>query len=135
MKSYTIGQVATEAGIAIDTVRYYERTGLLPAPARRPSGYRDYPVETVKRLRFIRRAKDLGFTLGEIGELLFLAERGQNDMQGMKAAAAAKLRLVEAKVDELQRIRNALNVLVTACPGHGRLNDCPIVNALSGDES
>lgn len=123
------------AGVAIDTVRYYERAGLVPPPARRPSGYRDYPVDTVERLRFIRRAKDLGFTLNEIGELLALTEQGHNDMHGMKVAAEAKLKLVEAKVDELQRIRKALRKLVTACPGHGDLDTCPIVNALSGDKS
>lgn len=135
MKSYTIGQVASRAAVAIDTIRYYERAGLIPPPARRPSGYRDYPVDTVKRLRFIRRAKDLGFTLNEIGELLFLTEQGQNDMRGMKAAAAAKLKLVEVKVEELQRIRKALRQLVAACPGHGELATCPIVNALSEGKS
>lgn len=133
MPTLTIGKVALEAGLAIDTIRYYEREGLLPAPARRPSGYRDYPADTVKRLRFIRRAKDLGFTLGEIADLLQLTERSQHDMAGMKQAAEAKLTLVKAKLSELERMRKALQQMVTACPGHGEMADCPIVNALSRD--
>ena len=133
MLTLTIGKVATQAGVAIDTIRYYEREGLLPAPARRPSGYRDYPADTVKRLRFIRRAKDLGFTLGEIADLLQLTERSQHDMAGMKQAAEAKLALVQAKITELQRMRKALQQMVTACPGHGEMAACPIVNALSQD--
>lgn len=129
----TIGKLAAQAGVAIDTIRYYEREGLIPPPARRPSGYRDYPADTVKRLRFIRRAKDLGFTLGEIADLLQLTERSQHDMAGMKQAAEAKLMLVQAKLTELQRMRNALQLMVTACPGYGEMADCPIVNALTQD--
>lgn len=133
MPTLTIGKVATQEGVAIDTIRYYEREGLLPLPARRPSGYREYPADTVKRLRFIRRAKDLGFTLGEIADLLQLTERSQHDMAGMKQAAEAKLVLVQAKLTELQRMRKALRQMVTACPGHGEMADCPIVNALGAD--
>lgn len=133
MSTLTIGKVAKQAEVPIDTIRFYEREGLIPRPARRPSGYRDYPAETVKRLRFIRRAKDLGFTLGEIAELLQLTERSQHDMAGMKRAAEAKLALVEAKIVELNRMRAALTTMVTACPGHGEMADCPIVNALTQD--
>jgi MerR family copper efflux transcriptional regulator len=133
MSTLTIGKVARQAEVPINTIRFYEREGLIPPPARRPSGYRDYPADTVKRLRFIRRAKDLGFTLGEITELLQLTERSQHDMAGMKRAAEAKLALVEAKLAELQRMREALNTMVTACPGHGEMADCPIVNALTQD--
>jgi len=131
MGTLTIGRVAKQAEVPIDTIRFYEREGLIPPPARRPSGYRDYPADTVKRLRFIRRAKDLGFTLGEITELLQLTERSQHDMAGMKRAAEAKLGLVDAKIVELNRMRAALNKMVTACPGHGEMADCPIVNALT----
>ena len=134
MPTLTIGKVATQAGVAIDTIRYYEREGLLPPPARRPSGYRDYPADTVKRLRFIRRAKDLGFTLSEIADLLQLTERSQHDMAGMKQAAVTKLALVQTKIAELQRMRKALQQMVTACPGRGEMADCPIVNALREDK-
>lgn len=133
MPMLTIGKVAAQAGVAIDTIRYYEREGLMLPPARRPSGYRDYPADKVKQLRFIRRAKNLGFTLGQIADLLQLTERSQHDMAGMKQAAEAKLPLVQAKITELQHMRKAMQKMVTACPGHGEMADCPIVNALSQD--
>ena len=128
-----IGTLAKHAGVAIDTVRYYERQGLLPAPVRLASGYRDYTDGDVARLRFIRRAKALGFTLGEIGELLALSTRRDGDMAGMKSAAQQKLADVDAKLAELQRIRQGLTDLVASCPGHGALEHCPILDALAGE--
>ena len=127
-----IGTLAKRADVAIDTVRYYERQGLLPAPVRLASGYRDYTDGDVARLRFIRRAKALGFTLGEIGELLALSTRRDGDMAGMKSAAQQKLADVDAKLAELQRIRQGLTDLVASCPGHGALEHCPILDALAG---
>ncbi len=129
-----IGELARAAGVPIDTVRYYERHGILPAPRRRPSGYRSYGTDDVARLRFIRRAKGLGFTLGEIHELLALTGRRGRHMAGVKQAATAKLVHVERKLAELTRVRDGLRKLVAACPGHGDLAHCPIVSALSGDE-
>jgi MerR family transcriptional regulator, copper efflux regulator len=131
MNYLSIGKLATQAEMSIDTIRYYEREGLIPPPARRASGYRDYAPEVVGRLKFIRRAKDLGFTLGEIAELLTLTSQAEKDMAGMKLAAQAKLALVDQKIQELQRIQDGLKRLVEACPGHGALATCPIVNALS----
>lgn len=131
MDAMKIGEVAQRAGVNIDTVRYYERAGLLPAPARRPSGYRAYDFGAVRRLRFIRRAKTLGFTLTEIDELLSLSSR--RDVRAVKRAAQAKLAMVEARLAELARIRDALAELVEHCPGHGRAEDCPILNALNQD--
>ena len=128
-----IGTLAKRADVAIDTVRYYERQGLLPAPVRLASGYRDYEDADVARLRFIRRAKALGFTLGEIHDLLHLSERREADMAGMKSAAIQKLADVDAKLAELQRIRKGLTDLVASCPGHGALEHCPILDALAGD--
>ena len=127
-----IGTLAKRADVAIDTVRYYERQGLLPAPVRLASGYRDYTDGDVARLRFIRRAKALGFTLGEIGELLALSARRDGDMAGMKSAAQQKLADVDAKLAELQRIRQGLTDLVASCPGHGALEHCPIRDAQAG---
>jgi MerR family copper efflux transcriptional regulator len=131
----TISRLAERAGVGIDTVRYYERAGLLPAPPRRASGYRDYPADAVRRLRFIRRAKELGFTLTEIGELLELSEPrdGKRGMRAVKRAAETKLAVVEHKLAELQRVRDGLQQLIEACPGHGPLQGCPILQALSGE--
>lgn len=126
-----IGQLAQRAGVAVDTVRYYEGQGVLPRPQRSPSGYRRYDADDVARLRFVRRAKALGFTLNEICELLALSSPPADDMAGLKAAANEKLADVEHKLAELARIRDGLQALVDACPGHGALERCPILAALS----
>lgn len=128
-----IGALAKQAHVNIDTVRYYERQGLLPAPQRLMSGYRQYEQADVARLRFVRRAKTLGFTLIEIRELLALSSHREDDMAGMKAAALEKLADVEGKLIELTRIRDGLKTLVASCPGHGPLEHCPILNALAED--
>jgi MerR family copper efflux transcriptional regulator len=133
METMTIGRMASLAGVNIDTVRYYERNGLLPRARRRPSGYREYGLDDVARLKFIRRAKGLGFSLEEIGELLSLSADRQNDMQGVKRKAEARLRHVEVKIAELQRVRRALKRLIDACPGQGELQGCPILAALDDD--
>lgn len=125
-----IGELAQRAGVSIDTVRYYERQSLLPEPARQASGYRSYVSGDVGRLQFVRRAKALGFTLEEIRDLLALSGRRDDDMGGLKTAATGKLADVEAKLAELTRIRDGLQTLITACPGHGALERCPILNAL-----
>lgn len=129
-----IGELARHAGVHVDTVRYYEREGLLPPAPRRESGYRMYEREDLKRLRFVRRAKTLGFTLTEIRGLLQVSTRHDEDMAGMKAAAVEKLAAVDAKLAELGRMRAALAKLAAACPGQGSLVQCPILDALSGDE-
>jgi DNA-binding transcriptional MerR regulator len=126
-----IGELAQRADVGIDTVRYYERQGLLPAPHRLASGYRSYDLGDIARLRFVRRAKALGFTLSEIRELLALSGRREDDMGGLKAAAIEKLADVEHKLEELQRIRDGLQALVASCPGHGALERCPILAALA----
>lgn len=125
-----IGQLARQAGVPIDTVRYYERQGLIPEPARSASGYRQYQRDDVTRLAFIRRAKTLGFTLEEIGELMAITGQSSRDMRQMKDAAAKKLEVVDARLAELTRMRDALRGLVDACPGHGPLDTCPIMAAL-----
>ena len=107
-----IGELAQKAEVNIDTVRYYERQGLLPEPQRLRSGYRQYQVGDVSRLRFVRRAKALGFTLQEIRDLLELSSHRERDMAGMKSAAMEKLVDVEAKLTELTRISDGVKVLV-----------------------
>jgi len=127
-----IGQLAKQTGVPIDTVRHYERIGLLQPAARLASGYRRYGEAERKRLRFIRRAKALGFTLDEIQGLLGLSA-GRN-VEQVRRAAAARLADVERRIEELNRVRDSLHRLVAACPGHGRAEDCPILNALAGDD-
>jgi len=131
MATLSIGQLAKRAGVAIDTVRYYERNDLLEPAGRKPSGYRHYGERQLKRLRFIRRAKALGFTLADIRDLLALSE--ERSVAKVKQAAAAKLADIEARIAELERIRRGLHALVEACPGHGRAEACPILNALQED--
>ncbi|MEC9364363.1 MAG: MerR family transcriptional regulator [Pseudomonadota bacterium] len=132
MHSLRISQLAEQAGVGIDTVRYYERSGLLPEPPRRPSGYREYPPQSLQRLRFIRRAKALGFSLEQIAGLLELSDQ-RGDVEAVKRLAQQRLGEVEAKLLELQRIRDGLRGLVKACPGHGATEQCPILQALSGE--
>ena len=105
MSAMTIGRLAKRTGVNIDTIRYYERNRLLPEPARRLSGYREYGPADVARLRFIMRAKDLGFSLAEIAELLLLS--ADRDVRGVKRRAEAHLEQVEHKIKELQRVRRA----------------------------
>jgi MerR family copper efflux transcriptional regulator len=132
MPTMTIGRLAKQVGVNIDTIRYYERNGLIPEPVRRASGYREYEAADARRLRFILRAKELGFTLAEIGELLSLS--ADRDVRGVKRRAEERLEHVEHKIKELQRVRKGLKTLIDACPGHGALEGCPIVAALSGEE-
>ena len=128
-----IGALAQRADVGIDTIRYYEREGVIPPPLRRESGYRQYSDSDVVRLRFVRRAKQLGFTLPEIRELLDLTASAADDMAGLNSRAQAKLDDVNGRIDELVRMRDALQQLVEACPGHGALECCPIMAALSQD--
>lgn len=126
-----IGELANRAGVGVDTVRYYERQGLLPPPARRASGYRCYEASDVARLRFVRRAKSLGFSLMQVAELLALSHQRGAGMADVKDATARKLAEVDAKLAELTRIREGLDSLLNACPGEGALDECPILNALA----
>ena len=132
MDSIGIGTLARRAGVRIDTVRYYERSGLLAPRARLASGYRRYGPLEISRLRFIRRAQALGFTLGEIRELLALSKR--RDVARIKRTAQEKLADVERRLADLRRVRDGLRTLVAACPGHGQAADCPILRALGGEE-
>ncbi len=133
MSAMSIGQLAQQAGVAIDTVRYYERNALLTPAGRLASGYRRYGASELKRLRFIRRAKALGFSLDDIRVLLGLSE--ERDIAQVKRAAQRKLGDIEHRIAELERIRAGLNTLIAACPGHGKSEACPILNALTQEES
>ena len=135
MKPLTIGQVARRAEVGVETVRFYERQGLLEEPARRESGYRQYPEDVVARLRFIRRAKELGFSLKEIKELLALRVDPTTTCAQVRSKAAAKLADVEQKIEALRRIRKALVKLTAVCRGRGPTSECPILDALDGEEA
>lgn len=130
-----IGELARRSGVGIDTVRYYEREGLLPKAKRLASGYRTYDDSDLRRLEFVRRSKALGFTLPEIRELLALSANVGQDMATMRTAALQKLADVNTKLLELSRIRDGLAVLIDSCPGHGALDCCPILNALVEEPS
>ena len=129
MQTIGIGTLARRAGVGVDTVRYYEKSGLLSPSARLASGYRRYSDAEVARLRFIRRAQALGFSLKQIAELLSLSSR--RDVASVKRSAMARLADVENRIAELQRVRSGLARLIKSCPGHGRAADCPILRALS----
>ena len=132
MESIGIGTLAKRAGVSIDTVRYYERGGLLTPKTRLASGYRRYSPVEVARLRFIRRAQALGFSLKEVKQLLALSN--MRDVSRIKRAAQEKLADVEERIVALERVRKGLAELVAACPGHGRAADCPILKALGQEE-
>jgi len=133
MNGITIGELAKEADIGVETIRFYERQGLITAPPRTASNYRIYPEEEISRLRFIKRAKMLGFTLNEIKDLLALSHDPQATRADIKDRTVAKIADVNRKIDDLVRIKQALVHLTAECDGHGPLDGCPILEALSGD--
>lgn len=128
----SIGELAKKAGVGIETVRFYERRGLLAEPERKASGYRQYDEEAVAVLRFIRRAKELGFTLKEIQGLLELRNSTSATRADVRRSAQAKIVDIETKIRDLQRIREALSTLKKTCHGDGAASDCPILAALNG---
>ncbi|MDX2120113.1 MAG: MerR family transcriptional regulator [Gemmatimonadota bacterium] len=127
-----IGHVAAQAGVNIQTVRYYERRGLLETPRRSTGGYRQYGDDVVPRIRFIRRAQELGFTLEEIGELLTLRFRHGEACDDVSGRATAKIGLVQQKLWELERMKRVLEGLVEACRHREATAECPILEALGG---
>ena len=131
----TIGQLARSAGVGIETVRFYERQGLLEEPTRKASGYRQYSDEVVARLRFIRRAKQLGFSLKEIGELIALRFEPETTCAEVKRKAQTKLPDIESKISDLRRMQNTLRKLATTCRGSGPINACPILEALNTERA
>lgn len=130
MKSLTIGQVAKAAGVGVETVRFYERQGLIEQPPRPREGYRRYPPETVAALRFIRRAKELGFTLPEIAELLGFCRHEAVDCATVRQQAETKIADIEERMAALGRMRDALGALVEACRERGHVGQCPLLETL-----
>ena len=126
----TIGSLAREADVNIQTVRYYERRGLVPDPPRSDSGYRQYPVESVARVRFIKRAQALGFSLTEISELLDMRVHSSSSCSEMRGKAVAKRAEIDQKVTSLGELRSALDDLIEACDSNTPTKDCPIIESL-----
>jgi MerR family mercuric resistance operon transcriptional regulator len=130
MKTLTIGKVAKQAEIGVETIRFYERTGLLKEPPRNNSGYRQYPPEAVVKLRFIKKAKQLGFSLQEIGELFNLRRQKDATCGDVRVRAEEKLKNIEEKIRDLTRMKEALAKLTCQCSGDGSVSECPILTAL-----
>lgn len=131
----TRSEVAGLTGVGKETVRYYEQRGLLPKPFRNDKDYRTYTEEHVERIRFIKRAQELSFTLREIKELLSLRADPEGDCGDVRKRTAAKLRNVEQKIEDLGRIHTALSDLLRVCPGQGPLADCPILLAMKRENA
>lgn len=129
------GEVAERAGIGVEALRFYERKGLVPEPPRSANGYRRFPPETVRRLRFIQRAQSIGFSLAEIGELLDLRVEPETDCEEVQKRAATRLRQVEEKIRDLERVRATLGRLVDACVHRSPSSECPILEALEPAEA
>ena len=133
----TIGQVAAAADVNIQTIRYYERRGLCAAPRRTPSGYRQYSEDAVSRLRFIRHAQELGFSLQDIQELLGLRVRHGAACDVVEQKTRQKIDVVQQRIRDLQRMKRTLEQLAVACAARRPTDDCPILEALEdhGDVS
>ncbi len=126
----TIGSLSTQTGVNIETIRYYEREGLLPSPVRSSGGRRLYCENDVRRLRFLRQCRDLGFSLTDARSLLSLAERDATTCAEVKPVVSRHLASVKAKIADLRRLEAALTVMERACPGSDS-TDCPILDALN----
>ena len=125
-----ISEAAEQAGVNVQTFRYYERRGLLPKPPRRTSGYREFPDDAVRIVRFIKRAQELGFSLDEVEELLRLRRHSGRNRERIRSLAERRIGDIERRIGELQRMRSALQTLVHTCHA-GTTLECPIIEAVS----
>ncbi len=128
--SITIGEVAKRADVNVQTVRYYERRGLLPEPPRTAAGYRQYDESSVSRIRFIKRAQVLGFSLAEIAELLDLRVHPRSNCDDVRAKAERKRAEIDRKIGDLRRMRLSLEELIRACEARKPTRECPILENL-----
>lgn len=132
MATLRTAEVAEQAGVNVETLRFYERKGILREPPRRPSGYREYPPETVERVRFIKRAQELGFSLREVQDLLELRETSRAKAGRVRKVAEARLEEIEHKIRDLEAMKQSLTELLCACDGRKTIASCPIIESLSG---
>jgi len=132
MSQLTIGKAAAHTGVGVETIRFYERIGLIEQPPTPPgSGFRRYPPATIQRVRFIRQAQEIGFSLREISELLALRADPSADHGQVRTQAGLKLEEVNRKFQQRQSMQGAREVLMAACPGRGALRTCSIMDALT----
>jgi MerR family mercuric resistance operon transcriptional regulator len=129
-----IGQLAQRAALNLQTIRYYEREGLLPEPPRLSSGYRLYPDSMVRRVRFIKRAQEIGSSLAEIRELLSLHADGRRDRTAVRALTQAKIADIDGKIRTLKAMRIFLSRLADGCSGCGPASECPILESIDSEE-
>src|SRR3954470_11635125 len=129
-----ISEAAEQANVNVQTLRYYERRGLLPKPPRRASGYREFPDDAVRLVRFIKRAQELGFSLDEVEALLELRRQSTRNRKQIRAVAAQRIEHIDQKIAELSRMRAALERLVHTCHESTTL-ECPIIEALDHPEA
>lgn len=129
-----IGNLAAQAHVNIQTLRYYERRGLLSAPERLASGYRVYGPDALQRVRFVKRAQELGFTLQEIGDLLMLRKDSARSCRAVEERARDALERIEKKIADLRRMRRGLSLYVAACEQQPALDECPLLRVLGGPE-
>lgn len=134
MNTLTTGQLAKKAQVNVETIRYYERRGLIPEPLRSESGYRHYSQDSIARIQFIKRAKELGFSLKEVSELLSLRVDPNTSCADVKRMAEVKITDIKEKIHALQRIKEALTKLRASCQGRGPASKCPILEALDTKE-
>ncbi|GAB4364654.1 MAG: Hg(II)-responsive transcriptional regulator MerR [Deltaproteobacteria bacterium] len=134
MAGYTIGQVARISGVGVETVRFYEREGLIRRPPRPDNGYRRYPEEAVSRIRFVQRSKALGFSLREIRDLLSMRADAATSCGEVLKRAEEKIRDIENKIQALRKMKRALENLTETCRGKGPTGGCPILEALGGPD-
>ena len=133
MSLLSIGKVAKQAGVSVETIRFYERKGLLEEPVRKQSGYRQYTEADIRKLVFIQHAKNLGFSLKEIQELMSIQSDSNATSREIKKIAEHKLQDIEDKIRLLQKMRRTLKPLVEKCPGQGPTSECPILDAIAGE--
>ena len=124
------GEIANKAGVNVQTLRYYERRGLLQAPARRESGYREYPPDAIRTVRFVKRAQELGFSLTEVESLLGLAAGGPDSCDVVQELAAEKIDELDAKIASLLSMKDSLQTLLDTCSRPRRQRECPLIQSI-----
>lgn len=132
-EALTIGELGEQANVNIETLRYYERRGLLPPPPRSAANYRLFPPETVHVVRFIKQAQELGFTLKEIEELLSLRAIPEAQCADVKKLAQEKIKDIDTKIATLQALREVLDAMLTECPGKAPIQQCPILETIAAE--
>jgi MerR family mercuric resistance operon transcriptional regulator len=135
MDTLTVGELAKKANVNVETIRYYERRRIMPKPARTRAGYRVYPSEAVQRVRFVKRAQELGFSLKEIQELLSLRVATATTSADIRQRAESKISDIEAKIQGLKAMKKRLVQITNACSGCGPVTECSILESLDERDS